>query len=64
LILFGSFGYYALFDMWSANRRGYKKSTRVYPASKDVKLVITGIAVYAVIIIVHPYVVGVPVIIY
>ncbi|GMR05753.1 MAG: NnrU family protein [Gammaproteobacteria bacterium] len=63
LILFGSFGSYALFDMWSANRRRYKKSTRVYPASKDVKLVITGIVVYVVIIFVHPYVIGVPVIV-
>ena len=61
LILFGSFGSYALFDMWSANRRGSEKSNKVYPASKDVKLVLIGIAVYAVIILVHPYVIGVPV---
>ena len=62
LILFGSFGSYALFDMWSANRRGSEKSTQVYPASKDVKLLIIGIAVYVVFIFVHPYVIGVPVI--
>jgi len=63
LILFGSFGSYALFDMWSTNRRGSEKSAQVYPASKDVKLVIIGIAVYVVIIFVHPYVIGVPVIV-
>jgi len=63
LLLFGSFGSYALFDMWSANRRGYEKSTRVYPTSKDMKLVLIGIAVYGAIIFVHPYVIGVPVIV-
>jgi uncharacterized membrane protein len=63
LILFGTFGSYALFDMWSANRRGSEKSTQVYPVSKDVKLAIIGIAVYAVIIFIHPYVIGIPVIV-
>jgi len=62
LILFGSFFSYALFDIWSANRRGYKKSTQSHPASKDVKLVIIGIVAYVVIILVHPYAIGVPVI--
>lgn len=62
LILFGSFGSFALFDMVSANLRGSEKSTQVYPVSKDVKLVVIGMVVYVLIIIVHPYVIGVPVI--
>jgi len=64
LILFGTFGSYALFDMWSANRRGSEKNTQVYPVSKDAKLAIIGIVVYAVIIFIHPYVIGVPVIVH
>ncbi len=62
LILFGSFGIYSLFDMWSANRRGAEKSTQVYPISKDLKVVGVGIAVYVVLLFAHPYLIGIPVI--
>lgn len=64
LILFGSFGVYSLFDMWSANRRGAEKSTQVYPISKDLKVVGVGIAVYVALLFAHPYFIGVPVMVF
>ena len=60
LILFGSIGLYSLFDMWSAGRRGAEKSIRAYPLSKDLKVAGIGIAVYAVLLFAHPYIIGVP----
>ena len=64
LLLFGSFGIFALFDMWSANRRGAEKGTRVYPVSKDLMVVGIAIVVYGVLIYVHPYIIGLPVIVF
>lgn len=62
LILFGSFGCFALFDMRSADRRGAEKSTKVYPVTRDVLLVVIAVGAYVVLVVVHPYVIGVPVI--
>ncbi len=62
LILFGSFGGFSLFDMWSANRRGAEKSTQAYPITKDSKVVGIGIVVYVVLLFAHPYLIGIPVI--
>ncbi len=64
LILFGSFGIYSLFDMWSANRRGAEKSTEIYPISKDLKVIGMGVVVYVGLLLAHPYIIGVPVLIF
>ncbi len=58
LLLFGSFGGFALFDMWSANRRGAEKSSRVYPIARDFLVVGIGCAVYAVLLFTHIYFTG------
>jgi uncharacterized membrane protein len=62
LILFGTFGVFSLFDMWSANWRGAEKSTQAYPITKDLKVVGIGIVVYVVLLFAHPYLIGIPVI--
>ncbi len=64
LLLFASFGIFALFDMWSANRRGADRHTRVYPVSKDLAVVAIAIVVYGVLIYVHPYIIGLPAVIF
>lgn len=61
LILFGSFGGFALFDMWSANRRGAEKSSRVYPIARDFMVVGIGCVVYTVLLFTHTYFTGLPV---
>jgi len=58
LVLFASFGIYSLFDMWSANRRGALKSAKKLPLSNDMKVVVTGVVVYVVILFLHPYFTG------
>lgn len=60
LMLFGGFGVYSLFAMWSANIRGAEKSTTRYPIGSDIKLMIIGIIIYAVMVFLHPYLFGVP----
>ena len=62
ILLFGGFLLYALFDMWPANRRGAVKSTVHYPLTQELKTVVTGIVVYAVLLFLHPYLFGVAVI--
>ena len=59
LLLFGSLGVYALFDMWSANRRGAAPSSARYPATRDVAVVLAGLAVYVAFLFLHPYLFGV-----
>lgn len=62
LMLFGAFGTFALFDMWSANRRGSTKSEARYPLGKDAIVVVAGLVVYGVFLFAHPYLFRVPVI--
>jgi len=59
LLLFGAFGLYAFFDMWSANRRGAKLSKTRYPFWRDAVLVVFGTAAYLLIIRLHPLLFGV-----
>jgi uncharacterized membrane protein len=60
LILFGGFGAFALFDMWSANRRGAKKSDKKMPFYWDALLITAGAIAFSAILFLHPYLFGVP----
>ena len=62
LLLFGSLGAYAVFDMLSANLRGAVKQVVVYPIAKDGMTVAAGLLVYGVLLWLHPYLFGVAVI--
>lgn len=59
LLLFGSFGVYALLDMASANLRGVRKSTQHLPWSRDAFAVIIGLVVYSGLLRLHPLLFGV-----
>ena len=61
LILFGSFGAFAVFDIWSANRRGAEHSTKVAPRWQDVLLVASGAIIYFGILHGHEWLFGMPV---
>ncbi|MBF0276160.1 MAG: NnrU family protein [SAR324 cluster bacterium] len=61
LILFGGFGIYSLFGMWSANQRGSSKSNESLPMSKDGKIAGMALLVYGVFLFLHPYLFGVSV---
>jgi len=61
LILFGSFGAFAVFDIWSANRRGAERSAKVAPRWQDLLLVAAGAVVYVGILHGHGWLFGVPV---
>jgi uncharacterized membrane protein len=64
LLLFGGFGLFSLFDMWSANRRGAKKSAQVYPLTKDLILIVVGVISWSLFLYLHSYLFSVPVIQY
>jgi len=59
VILFGGFGIFALFDIWSSNRRGAKLSNKKFPIYRDIVLVGAGVIVYGIILFLHPYLFGV-----
>ena len=61
LILFGSFGAFALFDMWSANRRGAGLSSKVVPYWRDLLVITVGAIVYMGFLHGHAMLFGVPV---
>lgn len=61
LILFGGFALYAPFAMWSANRRGATLSSRRQPTSRDLLVLAIGLALYGVLVYLHPYLFGAPV---
>ena len=61
LILFGTFGAFALFDMWSANRRGAKLSTEAVQRWRDALLLVAGGVVYAALLYGHAWLFGMPV---
>ena len=62
IILFGGFGVFALYEMWSLNARGAQKSDAVSPIRNDVCVIIAGLALYGALIGLHPYLFGVSVI--
>jgi len=59
IILFGGFGAFALFDMWSSNRRGAEKSTTKVPIYRDILLLVVGAVAFSIILHLHPYLFGV-----
>jgi len=59
ITLFGGFGVFAIFDIWSSNRRGAQKPDRKLPVYRDIILVAVGIVLYGVIVHLHPYLFGV-----
>ncbi len=61
LILFGSFGAFSLFDMWSANRRSAELSSRVVPYWRDLLVVVVGGIVYFAFLHGHAWLFGVSV---
>ena len=61
LILFGGFAAYAIFDMWSANRRGADTSDKKLPLYWDLFLIVAGGSAYCAAWFFHPYLFGVAV---
>jgi uncharacterized membrane protein len=55
IILFGSFGAFAIFDILSANLRGALKQTKVLPFSSDIKIIAMGLATYVVFAGAHSF---------
>jgi uncharacterized membrane protein len=62
LILFGGFGAFSLFDMWSANRRGAELSSQVLPYRRDLLVVVVGGILYVAFLYSHAWLFGVPVV--
>ena len=60
-VLFGALGMFALFDMWSATRRGAVKSTERVPLKFDYILIAAGGVAYLAIAFLHPYLFAMPV---
>jgi uncharacterized membrane protein len=60
LLLFGSFGAWALFDMWSANRRGAALKERPVSLRFEAVVVVAGIVGYALLAYFHAALFGVP----
>lgn len=61
LLLFGSFGVWALFDMWSANRRGAFLSEQKIAWFYEAAVVVVGVAAYGVFAYFHGALFGAPV---
>jgi len=59
IILFGGFGSFALFDMWSSSRRGADKSTVKLPFYRDILLLVVGVVAFGIVLHLHPYLFGV-----
>lgn len=59
IVLFGGFGIFALFDIWSSNRRGAEKAEKKFPIYRDIVLVAVGVIVYSIILHLHPWLFGV-----
>ena len=62
VLLFASFVAYAVVDMALANAQGRVKQFEVKPVH-DIMAVVGGTVVYAVFILLHPYIIGVPVVV-
>ena len=61
VLMFGAFVVYSLIDIQLANAQGRVKETEVKPFH-DLFAIVGGLVVYALLIMAHPYVIGVPVI--
>lgn len=61
-ILFGGFGLFAIFDMWSANRRGARKSAVKVPVVKELMVAGVGVLVFGAFLYLHPIIFGVAVV--
>jgi uncharacterized membrane protein len=59
-LLFGAFGTYSLYAMWSQTQRGQKPSGTVWPLSRDIAVVAIGLAVYGAALYLHRWLSGVP----
>lgn len=64
IILFGGFGMFALYKMWSLNNRGATKSVIVHSWKKDFIIVVVGALSWAIVVYLHSMLFGVPVIQY
>jgi uncharacterized membrane protein len=61
IVLFGGLAAYALFAMWSQERRGVaKRATERWPWSSEFRAFAATIAVYAVLLAAHEWLSGVP----
>jgi uncharacterized membrane protein len=60
IVLFGGFGGYALISIWSLTRRGAQKTTTQYPLWQDAVALAAALGVYALLLWLHPYLIGVP----
>lgn len=59
LLLFGAFGAYSLYAMWSQTQRGIRTSETVRPVSRDITVVAIGLGVYAAALYAHHWLSGV-----
>jgi len=59
ILLFGSFGLYALFGMWTLNTRGARKAERRLPWYRDAIVVAAGLVLYGAVALAHPWLFGV-----
>jgi uncharacterized membrane protein len=60
VVLFGAFGTYSLFAMWSQNQRGARLQTTRKPLGADALVVAIGLGTYVAFGLVHRYLFGVP----
>ena len=60
ILLFGSFGIYSLYDMYSANKRGATKQTTIYPFTEDIVTIIAGLVGFSILMYFHRYLFGLP----
>ena len=59
IVLFGGFGAFALFDIWSSNRRDAVKADQKFPIYRDIVLITLGVILFGIILHLHPYLFGV-----
>ena len=62
ILLFASFGIFALVAMLSATLRGTRKQQDKYPLKNDIIVIVAGIVAYGAFLGLHPYLFGVAVI--
>lgn len=60
ILLFGSFLVYSVWAMFTANLKGAKKQTKKVPLKNDIMVVIAGTLAFAVIVVAHKWIAGVP----
>jgi uncharacterized membrane protein len=59
ILLFGSFGAYSVFSMWSLNRRGTQKPIETYSPAWDALAIGVGVVGYIFVVYLHTYLFGV-----